>query len=122
VASLCRYARPRIEHELDGGVDPAVVAPDPDEEIHRDEHRVPEHVEKEQIEREKDADHRRLEREHEEGELFRLLLDRLPRRQQRDRRQEPGEHDQPEADAVDPEAIVDAEGRNPRHLLDELKL
>ena len=81
-------ARHRVEHELDGGVDALVVAPDPDEEVHRDEHRVPEDVEQEQVERDEDADHRGLESEDEDRELLHLLLDRFPRRQQRDRRQE----------------------------------
>ena len=49
---------------FDRGVHAAVVAPDPDEEVHRDEHRVPEHVEEEQIEREEHADHRALEQQH----------------------------------------------------------
>ena len=41
---------------FDGGVDAALVPPDPDEEIHRDEHQFPEEVEQEQIERQEDAD------------------------------------------------------------------
>ena len=46
----------------------------------------------------------------------------FPRRQQRNRRQEAGEHDQQQADAVDADVVVDAERRNPRHALDELEL
>ena len=114
--------RHRVEHEFDGGVDTPVVAPDPDEEVHRDEHRIPEHVEQEQIERDEDPDHRRLESEHEEGELLYLPIDRAPGREQRDRRQESGEHYQQEADAVDAHEIVDAELRNPRVPLDKLKI
>ena len=62
-------ARHRVEDELDRGVDAALVAPDPDEEIHRNQHRVPEDVEQEQVERDEDADHGGFEREHEEREL-----------------------------------------------------
>ena len=50
-------ARERVEEELHGGVDAPLVAPDPDEEVHRDEHRLPEHVEEEEVERDEDADH-----------------------------------------------------------------
>ena len=44
----------------------------------------------------------------------RLLVHRLPRAEQRDRRQEAGQHDQQQADAVDADVVVDAERRNPR--------
>jgi hypothetical protein len=53
----------RVEQELDGGVDPPVVAPDADEEVHRHKHRVPEHVEQKQIERDEHADHRAFEQQ-----------------------------------------------------------
>jgi hypothetical protein len=99
---------------------PAIV--DPDEEVHRDEHRVPEDIEEEQVERDEDPDHRRLERQHEDRELLHLLLDRFPRREQRDRRQEPGEHHEEQADPVDTEVVVDAKRWNPGHALDELEL
>ena len=115
-------ARHRVEHELDRRVDALVVAPDPDEEVHRDEHRVPEHVEQEEIERDEDADHRGFEREDEDRELLDLLLHALPRREQRNRREEAGEHHQQQADAVDADVVVDAEGRDPRHPLDELEV
>ena len=83
----------RVEDELDRGVDAPLVAPDPDQEVHRDEHRVPEDVEEEQVERDEHAEHRGLEREHEEREHLDVLVDRLPRGQQRQRRQEAGQHD-----------------------------
>ena len=78
----------RVEDELHRRVDAAVVAPDADEEIHRDEDEVPEHVEQEDVERGEDAEHRRLEEQHEDRELLDLLVDALPRRQQRNRREE----------------------------------
>jgi hypothetical protein len=112
----------RIEDELDGGVDAPVVAPDPDQEIHRDEHCVPEHVEEEQVERDEHTDHRGLEGQDEQRELLDLLRDRLPGRQQRDRRQEPREHDEQQADAVDPDKVVDPKRRDPRDALHHLKV
>ncbi len=113
-------ARHRVEHELDGGVDAALVAPDADEEIHRNQHRVPEDVEEEEVDRDKHAEHRRLEREHEEREQLDALVHRLPRAQQRQRRQEPGQHDEEQADAVDANQVLDAEHRHPGVGLDEL--
>jgi hypothetical protein len=112
----------RVEDELHRRVDAAVVAPHADEEIHRDEDEVPEHVEQEDIERREDAEHRRLEEQHEDREFLDLLVNALPSREERDRRQEPGEHDQHQADAVDAQVVLDAERRNPRPAFDELEL
>ena len=56
----------REQEELDGGVDPARPAPDPDDEVHRDQHHLPEHVELEEVQRDEGAEHARLEEEHEE--------------------------------------------------------
>jgi hypothetical protein len=112
----------RIQHELDGCVDTLVVAPDSYEEIHGDEHGIPEHVEEKQVEGDEHADHRGFEHQHEHRKLFHLAIDRAPRRQQRDRREKAGQHDQQQTDAVDAEVIVDAERRNPRISLHELEL
>ena len=112
----------RVEHEFDGGVYAIVVSPDPNQEIHRDEHRVPEHVEQEKVERDEHADHRRLEREHEHRECLHTAVDRLPRGQQRERGQESRQHDQEQADAVDADEVVDAERRDPGVALHELKI
>ena len=112
----------RVEQELHRRVDALVVAPDADEEIHRNQHRVPEHVEQEQVEREEHAQHARFEQEHEDRELFDLALDVGPGRQQRERRQEAGEDDEHQADAVDAEVILDAERRDPRVAFDELEV
>jgi hypothetical protein len=81
-------ARQGVEDELDGGIDASVVTPDSDQEIHRNQHRIPEHVEEEQIERDEHADHRAFEQQHEDAEGFRLLVYRLPRAQQCQGRQE----------------------------------
>ena len=50
------------------------------------------------------------------------LLDRLPRGQQRDRRQERRQHHQQQADAVDADVVGDAERRQPGMALDELEV
>ena len=46
-----------VNEELDGGIHPARTTPCPDEEIHRDEHDFPEHIEQEHVERDKHAEH-----------------------------------------------------------------
>ena len=51
-----------------------------------------------------------------------LLVHRLPRAEQRERRQEAGQHEQQQADAVDADGVADAERRNPRVALDELEV
>ena len=53
---------------------------------------------------------------------LRLLVHRLPRAEQRERRQEAGQHEQQQADAVDADEVVDAERRNPGVALDELEV
>jgi hypothetical protein len=110
----------RVEDELHRRVDAAVVSPHPDEEVHRDQHGVPEDVEQEQVDRDEHPEHRGLEREHEEGEVAHALVHRLPRRQQRERGEEGGEDEEEEADAVHADEVLDPERRDPGMLLDEL--
>jgi hypothetical protein len=49
-------------------------------------------------------------------------MNRLPRRQQRQRGQEAGQHNQEQADAVHPQVVRDAELRQPGPVLDELEV
>src|SRR6185436_3637666 len=111
-----------VEDELDRRVDAPLVAPDADQEIHRHQHGVPEHVEQKEVERHEDAHHRAFEQQHEDAERPGLLVHRSPRAQERQRGEEPGEDEQQQADAVDADEVVDAERRNPRVALDELEV
>ena len=52
-----------VEEELHRGVLPARAAEAPDDEVHRDEHRLEEDVEEEDVGRGEDADHHRLEQQ-----------------------------------------------------------
>ncbi len=114
-------ARERVEEELDRRVDPPLVAPDPDEEVHRDEHGLPEHVEEEEVEGHEDPDHPRLEQQHEDHELAHPLLDRAPGAEEAQRGQEGGQDHEPQRQAVDADVVADAPGRDPGPLLDELQ-
>ena len=95
----------RVEEELDGGVELARAAPDADQQVHRDQHRFPEHEEQEEIERHEDAQHAGLQNQKPDVVFLHALLDRGPRREDRDPSQQRGQHDQQERDAVDAEVI-----------------
>ena len=66
----------RVEEELEGGIDPPLAAPDADDEEHRDQHALEEHVEQEEIERAEHADHQRLEHEERDHVFLHARLDR----------------------------------------------
>ena len=55
------------EHELDRGIDPPWSAPDSDDEVHGDQHQLPENVEEEEIQGDERADHARGEQQ--EGDV-----------------------------------------------------
>ena len=110
-----RRAGGGVDEELESGVDPPVVAPRPDEEVHRDEHRLPEHEEQEEVDRQEDAHQGGLE-----GEVGVDPLVDMGRGQHGDGEQQPGQHDHEQADAVDAHQVVDPEGLDPHLRLDEL--
>ena len=112
-------AEQRVDEELHGGVDAPLVAPVPDQEVHRDEHPFPEHVEQEEVAGQEDAGDRRLENEKQRHEELRVLLD-LPRREHADRDQERREDHQEQTDPVHPKLVRRAEGGDPSMLLDHL--
>jgi hypothetical protein len=109
----------RIEEELEGGVDAAVVAPHADEEVHRDEHRFPEHEEQEEVDRHENAHEGGLEGQH-QGEVGVDPLRHVGRRQHGDREEQPRQYDHEQADAVDAHQVADAEVLDPGRRLDEL--
>ena len=112
-----------VEEEFDGGVEFARASPDPDQQVHRDEHGFPEHEEEEEIERHKDAEHAGLKKQKPDVVFLDAILDRGPGREDRDPSQKRGEHDQQEGNAINAEHIPRADGRNPvpRPALDELE-
>ena len=57
--------RPRKgeQNELKGRVDAPRAAPHPDDQVHRQEHQLEEHIEEEKVERDEDPDHADLEQE-----------------------------------------------------------
>ena len=109
-----------VEEELHRGVDAPLVAPDPDEEVHRDEHGLPEHVEEEEVLGHEDPDHPRLEQQHEDHELAHALHDRAPGAEEAQRGEEGGQDHEPQRQPVDADVVADAPGRDPGPLLAEL--
>ena len=113
-------ARQGVEDELDRRVDAVAAAPDPDDEVHRDQHGLPEDVEEEEIERHEHAQHARLEQQHGDRKLLPASLDRVPGGEEDERHEEGGQQHQQQADPVHAQVVRDAEGGHPRALLDEL--
>ena len=101
-----------------------------DEEVDRDEHRLEEDVEEEDVGGGEDADHERLEHEHQREVGLGPLAAAGPASSgtscQAASRQigvsTSGHEDEHEGDAVDAERVADAELRDPRVLLTELEL
>src|SRR6185312_10118091 len=104
------------QEELDCRVDPPLMPPDGDQEVHGNKHQFPEEEEKEQIERQKDADDA-LQRQHqsemEEGHAF---GDLAPGRDHRHDAEPEGKEDQQQAEAIQAEMKPDAELRDPRPI------
>ena len=112
-------AEQRVEEELHRRVLTSGTAPLGDQEVHGDEHELPEHVEQYEVESQEDAVGAYLQQEqHREVEL-RLGLD-LPRRDDREKRQQSREDQHRQGDTVDCHRVVDVDLGDPRDLLGEL--
>ena len=111
----------REEEELDRRVQTPRAAPDPDQEVHRDEHDLPEHVEEEHVEGAEDAQHAGLQEQQEDVVRADTVGDRGPRGEDGDRAEERRQQDEQRRDPVDPEDVLDADRGDPGRLLDELE-
>ena len=115
-------ARQRVEEELERRIDPAVAAPDADDHVHRDQHRLPEDVEQEQVERAEHPQHQRLHGQQTDHELLHLAVDRDPRGEHADPAQQRGQEHEERANPVDAKRVSDPERGHPRARLGELHL
>ena len=106
-----------VEEELHRGVLPAGAAEAPDDEVHRDEHRLEEDVEQEDVGGGEDADHHRLEQQ-QPGEvgLHRPAAGQLvaPGRPDHHGHQHADEQQHHQRDAVDAEGEVTPRSRGSR--------
>jgi len=108
------------EEELHRRVDAALAPPESDEEVHRDEHRLPEDVEEDEVERGERPDHRRLQDEERDAVLLDPILDVVPRAEHDDGPEEGGEQDEEERHPVETDVVAEPERRRPVYLLLEL--
>src|SRR5580658_2763009 len=103
----------RIQKEFHRRVYLALVAEHPDQQRHGNQRRFPEEIEQEQIERSEDADQRGFQNQQNDEEFFNPVMDRFPRDQHAQRRQERGKQHQPQRNAVDTHVVVDVGAGNP---------
>src|SRR4029077_5157617 len=87
----------------------------------RNQHRLPEDIEEDEVERQQDAGGRGLQDQHQKDELLEPWRERIDDDDcnQEEQRVEP---QQEEAEAIDPEVIADAQGGNPSQRFLELQL
>ena len=102
-----------VDEELEGRVDLARAAPDADEQGHGDQHRFPEDEEEDEVEGAEHADHRRLHDQQADHELLDARLDVAPGGQHAQRHDQGRQQHQQQADAINADGVVDAQGRNP---------
>src|SRR5713101_8018714 len=110
-----------VDQEFEGGVDPTALAPDPDQEVERNQHRLPEDIEEDEVERQKDAGGGGLQEEQQQDELFESTGGRVGD-DDRDQEEQGIQAEQEEAQAVDAEVIADPQRGNPLQRFLELQV
>jgi len=105
------------QEELDRRVDPPLAAPDPDQQVHRDQHDLPEDVEEEEVPGQERAEHAGGEQQQRGAERRPVAVDPLPRAEDDDRHQEDAEHRERHRDAVHRQVVADAVVRDPGDAL-----
>src|SRR5258708_6701240 len=103
----------RKQEILHRGVDPASMAVHANQQRHRDQRRFPEEIEQEQVERGENADQGRLQDQQQYKEFLDPLMNRCPRNQHAQRRQERSQHHQPDGNSVDAHVVMNVGGRDP---------
>ena len=111
----------RVDDEFDRRPEPAGAAPDADQDVERDQHRLEERVEEQQVLRAEDADDRAGEEEQQPEVGARPLPARPPRVAAGDGAADDGQPDEPGAERVLADVVAHAERREPRVLLVELQ-
>ena len=113
-------AEERIDEKLDGCIEPVIAAPDPDDEIHRDEHHFPHHVEEEEIERDEHTDHACGQHQQQRVETVFALRDVAPAAENRERHQKRGKEHQEERNPVHAHRVANAPRADPGVIGDQL--
>ena len=110
-----------VDQEFEGGVDAAALAPDADQEVERNQHRLPEDVEEDEVERQQNPRGRGLQNQEQEDELLQPRGRRVGD-DDRDQKEQRVQAEQEETQAVDPEVIADPQRRDPAKRLLELEV
>jgi hypothetical protein len=114
--------REGVDEELHRRVQPVLRAPHADEEIHRHEDELPEHIEEHEVEGREGPDHRRLEDEQRDHELLHAVLDGRPGREHHDGRERRREHHEQQRHAVEADVVAHPDRADPGDELLELEL
>ena len=110
-----------IDKKLDCRFGSAIAAEHGDEDRHGHQRQLPKGVVEEHIERDKDADHRRLLEKEEEVELLGAMVDGVPGGEHAERSQKAGEHHQPDGNAIHSQVITNGGAGDPREIYFKLK-
>ena len=111
-----------LEHqELHRGGAAALLAEAADEEVRRDQRGLEDDVEEEDVGGAEDRERQGLEREHPGVVGARRLVALVPAGEHHDGRDDDGEQHHEQAETVDAEGVVDAEGLDPVDLLGQLQ-
>src|SRR5208337_718226 len=111
-----------IEEELDGGIKLARPAPHPDNKVHRHQHDFPENVKEKEVQGHENAQHAHLQKQEHGVVFFGPLLNRRPRGKDREEAENAGQHNEQEADAVNPEVVLRANAGYPVMNFHEFEL
>jgi hypothetical protein len=116
-------AKQGVEEKLHRRFAPPLRTPHPDEDVHRDEHRLEEDVEEDEVQRDQRPQHRRLDEKEGDVEFLHPFMDEFPGRQHHHRPQKAGQQHQGDTQPVDAHVVADAKLGTPRpaHLQLELR-
>src|ERR1700730_13173769 len=110
-----------VDQEFECGVDPTALAPYPDQEVERNQHRLPEDIEEDEVQRQEDAGGGGLQDEEQQDELLEAAGGRVGD-DDRDHEEQRIQAEQEEAQAVDAQVIADPQRGNPLQCFFELQV
>ena len=84
-----------------------------DQQCHRDQRRFPEEIEQEQVERGENANQSRFQNQQQDKEFFDPLMNRSPRNQHAQWREERIQHHQPDGNSVNAHVVMNVRRRHP---------
>ena len=111
-----------IQEEFDRGIDPVRSSPDSDQQIHRNQHRLPEDVEENEIQRDEDTQHGGFHDQQHGHETAHPGGNGFPGDQDTKRHQRGGHDHQRKADAIEAQAVMDRRRGDPTGMFSELHL